>query len=90
MKLRWLRPFVVLTAALIVCISNIIAKRPVVESLILLLVVIIVFFIIGSIGTSIIDHTMNAVSKNDPQEGEAPEDEEEQQEEATEESETYC
>ena len=71
MKLRWLRPFIVLTAALIVCISNMVAKRPIVESLFWLLVVIIVFFIIATIGTRIILRTMNQASKEEPDEIEA-------------------
>lgn len=65
MKLRWLRPFIVLTAALIVSISNIVSKRPVLESLIWLFLVIILFFIIASIGTRIIDRTMHSVSKEE-------------------------
>lgn len=59
MKLRWLRPFIVLTAAAIVSISSIVMKRPVLLSLIWLLIVIIIFFIIGSIVTRIIVRTMN-------------------------------
>lgn len=65
MKLRWLRPFIVLTAALIVSISNIVSKRPVLESLIWLFLVIILFFIIASIGTRIIARTMHSVSKEE-------------------------
>lgn len=65
MKLRWFRPFVVLTAALIVSISNIISKRPVLESLIWLLIVILVFFIIGSIGTKVIVRAMSAKPKEE-------------------------
>lgn len=60
MKLRWLRPFVVLVAALIVCISNMTSKRPMLESLVWLLITIIVFFIIGSIVTRVIDVTMHS------------------------------
>ncbi len=65
MKLRWLRPFIVLAAAAIVSISSIVMKRPVLSSLIWLLIVIIVFFIIGSIVTRIIVRTMNDISQED-------------------------
>lgn len=63
MKLRWLRPFVVLAAALIVCISNMTSKRPMLESLIWLLLTIIIFYVIGSIVTRIIDVTMHSPGK---------------------------
>lgn len=66
MKLRWLRPFIVLVAALIVSISNIAANRPIVKSLVMLLVVIIIFFIIGSIGTRVIDRAMSAKTEVQP------------------------
>ncbi len=70
MKLRWLRPFIVLTAAAIVSISSIVMKRQLLSSLIWLLSVIIIFFIIGSVVTRVIDRTMQNVSQ---EEGE-PED----------------
>lgn len=63
MKLRWLRPFVVLTAALIVCISNMTSRRPMLESLVWLLLTIIIFYIIGSVVTRIIDVTMHSSDK---------------------------
>ncbi|MDE7368112.1 MAG: hypothetical protein K2N24_12240 [Lachnospiraceae bacterium] len=63
MKLRWLRPFVVLAAALIVCISNMTSKRPMLESLVWLLLTIIIFYVIGSIVTRIIDVTMHSSGK---------------------------
>lgn len=65
MKLRWLRPFVVLAAALIVCISNMTSRRPMLESLFWLLITIIVFYIIGSIVTRIIDVAMHSVDDSD-------------------------
>lgn len=64
MKLRWLRPFIVLSAAAIVSISSIIMKRPILSSLIWLLGAIIVFYIVGSIVTRVIDWAMNDVPKN--------------------------
>lgn len=64
MKLRWLRPFVVLAAALIVCISNMMSKRPMLESLVWLLLTIIIFYVIGSVVTRIIDVTMHSVDKD--------------------------
>lgn len=64
MKLRWLRAFIVLTAALIVCISNIVSKRPMPAALVWLLIVILVFFFIGSLVTRIIQRTMSDSSKN--------------------------
>lgn len=80
MKLRWLRPFVVLTAALIVCISNIVAKRPVLDSLLWLLGAVVLFFIIGSIGTWIIDRTMNGdISKKEPSEESVVEEKEDKE-----------
>lgn len=65
MKLRWLRPFVVLVAALIVCISNMMSKRPMLESLLWLLLTIIIFYVIGSVVTRIIDVTMHSVDRED-------------------------
>lgn len=64
MKLRWLRPFVVLAAALIVCISNMMSKRPMLESLVWLLLTIIIFYVIGSVVTRIIDVTMHSADKD--------------------------
>lgn len=66
MKLRWLRPFIVLVAALIVSISNIVANRPIIKSLVLLLIVIIIFFIIGSIGTRVINRAISAKTEGQP------------------------
>lgn len=63
MKLRWLRPFVVLVAALIVLISNIVSKRPMLSSLLWLLAAIVVFYIIGSICTRVIQRVMAAANE---------------------------
>ena len=63
MKLQWLRPFIVLLAAAIVCISNIVNRKEIIPSLVSLLVTIIIFMIIGSIVTSIIDKTINSHPK---------------------------
>lgn len=73
MKLRWLRPFVVLAAALIVCISNMTSKRPMLESLVWLLLTIIIFFVIGSIVTRVIEMTMHSNGKQDAESGEEDE-----------------
>lgn len=70
MKLRWLRPFIVLMAALIVSISNMVLHRPILKSLVLLLVVIIIFFIIGSISTRMIDRAMSVKETPHPEEAE--------------------
>lgn len=58
MKLQWLRPFIVLVAALIVMINNIASKRPMLEALVVLLVVIVIFFLIGTIGTALIEYVI--------------------------------
>ena len=63
MKLRWLRPFVVLVAALIVLISNIVSKRPMLSSLLWLLAAIVVFYIIGSICTRVIQRVKAAANE---------------------------
>lgn len=90
MKLRWLRAFIVLTAALIVCISNMVLKRPVLDSLIWLLVVIIVFYVIGSIVTRVIQRTMKSGSEQEPvvessgQDADGKDDEETQEQNAEE------
>lgn len=75
MKLRWLRPFVVLAAALIVCISNMTSKRPMLESLIWLLLTIIIFYVIGSVVTRIIDVTMHSTGNEstEPESEDEPE-----------------
>ncbi len=70
MKLRWLRPFIVLMAALIVSISNMVLHRPILKSLVLLLVVIVIFFIIGSISTRLIDRAMSVKETPHPEEAE--------------------
>lgn len=70
MKLRWLRPFIVLMAALIVSISNMVSHRPILKSLVLLLAVIIIFFIIGSISTRMIDRAMSARETPQPEQAE--------------------
>lgn len=87
-KLRWLRPGIVLSAAAIVCITDIVNgsyRYNAIPPLLRLLGVIILFTIIGTIVTKIIDHAINAPSKNTPE----PEDiqlEDELEDEETEES----
>lgn len=84
MKIRWLRPFIVLVAALIVLISNFMLKRPIMASLIWLLLTIIVFYIISTIVVRIIDRTVRSENKeNEPEliEDEAEKDKTETQQE---------
>ena len=80
MKLRWLRPFIVLLATLIVLISNFVLKRPIISSLIRLLGTIIIFYIISSIVVRVIDRVIHAEKKEQTPEQTG----EEQTEEATE------
>ncbi len=65
MKLRWLRPFIVLLATLIVLISNFVLKRPIISSLVWLLGTIIIFYIISSIVVGVIDRVIHT-EKKDP------------------------
>lgn len=84
MKIRWLRPFIVLVAALIVLISNFMLKRPIMASLIWLLLTIVVFYIISTIVVRIIDRTVRSENKeNEPEliEDEAEKDKMETQQE---------
>lgn len=68
MKIRWLRPFIVLVAALIVLISNFMLKRPIMASLIWLLLTIVVFYIFSTIVVRIIDRTVRSENKENEQE----------------------
>lgn len=68
MKLRWLRPFIVLVAALIVLISNFMLKRPIIASLIWLLLTIITFYIISTIVVRVIDRTVRSDRREKPEE----------------------
>lgn len=54
MKLQWLKPGIVLTAALITCIADIFHKSGIMSSMLRLLVVVIIFTVIGQIATAII------------------------------------
>lgn len=72
MKLRWLRPFIVLLASLIVLISNFVLKRPIISALIWLLGTIIVFYIISSIVVRVIERAIHSEKKEET--SEQPED----------------
>ena len=65
MKLRWLRPFIVLLAAMIVLISNFVLKRPIISALIWLLGTIIVFYIISSIVIRGIERAIHSEKKEE-------------------------
>lgn len=65
MKLRWLRPFIVLLAAMIVLISNFALKRPIISALIWLLGTIIVFYIISSIVIRVIERAIHSEKKEE-------------------------
>ena len=65
MKLRWLRPFIVLLAAMIVMISNFVLKRPIISALIWLLGTIIVFYIISSIVIRVIERAIHSEKKEE-------------------------
>ncbi|CCY58886.1 unknown [Clostridium sp. CAG:632] len=65
MKLRWLRPFIVLLAAMIVLISNFVLKRPIISALIWLLGTIIVFYIISSIVIRVIERAIHSEKKEE-------------------------
>ena len=65
MKLRWLRPFIVLLAAMIVLISNFVLKRPIISALIWLLGTIIVFYIISSIVIRVIERAIHSKKKEE-------------------------
>ena len=77
MKLRWLRPFIVLLAAMIVLISNFVLKRPIISALIWLLGTIIVFYIISSIVIRVIDRAIHSVQQEEisdqPEDGQTKE-----------------
>lgn len=81
MKIRWLRPFIVLVAALIVLISNFMLKRPIISSLIWLLLTIITFYIISTIVVRIIDRTIRSDRREDLSETEAEKNETEAEQE---------
>lgn len=68
MRLRWIRPFVVLLACLITCIANIKMHKPITDALFLLLIVVIVFYIIGGFVTFIIQKTINMDGRDDKEE----------------------
>ena len=72
MKLRWLRPFIVLLAAMIVLISNFVLKRPIISALIWLLGTIIVFYIISSIVIRVIERAIH--SEKEEEISDQPED----------------
>ncbi|MBQ8982855.1 MAG: hypothetical protein IJ079_04630 [Lachnospiraceae bacterium] len=84
-KLRWLRPAIVLSAAAIVSIVDIVNgyyKQFPLRSLLILLGVILLFMIIGTIATRIIDKAANAPQKKEPEPEDIQlEDEEEESEE---------
>ena len=65
MKLRWLRSFIVLFAAMIVLISNFVLKRPIISALIWLLGTIIVFYIISSIVIRVIERAIHSEKKEE-------------------------
>lgn len=65
MKLRWLRSFIVLLAAMIVLISNFVLKRPIISALIWLLGTIIVFYIISSIVIRVIERAIHSEKKEE-------------------------
>lgn len=77
MKLRWLRPFIVLLAAMIVLISNFVLKRPIISALIWLLGTIIVFYIISSIVIRMIERAIHSEKKEEisdqPEDGQTKE-----------------
>lgn len=84
-KLRWLRPAIVLSAAAIMCIADIVNGSYKVNAtipLLRLLGVIILFTFIGTIVTKIIDKAANAPQKKEPEPEDIQlEDEEEESDE---------
>ena len=85
MKLRWLRPFIVLLAAMIVLISNFVLKRPIISALIWLLGTIIVFYIISSIVIRVIERAIHSEKKEEI--SDQPEDDQTKETEKTEQDE---